>query len=487
MQDIVLNLDPSTWNVLKFIILTIITTPLLEFLLQRFINTKATYDVMRGEHVQFAESNLGVLSLHSVYWGRRRNSIYLLLVASLVFASELIFEFSFSAQALDIAEPREVWLPPSHAEHYTFSGRSLDGPERREPFQFPVLAAETCIKGESEMRRTGRSNEADGEFISGFEYHMEDTYVIRKPYLALDNSSVLCSVSTTIGRVSFFVPHVYLVNSSTGAEGVLALKNTSNSENVRQSLTSGTFDSYGFVNDVQVVASDNAVCIRSRSRSKTFLCAMYVMNAFILARTSEIWSDRVPDKTLLSVVLNATGQPVEGMRSRTRKLRYLATVSGNALLNTFVEGRRPSHQLVTKDKTETLALLVLVVANEEGVGGSRNKIGKRSFVIGQAQTATMKRLAFVPIAILVSFLVFLLVVEVTLSKLIASSTKNQGRKIWGCTRAGSRADTSIQWLRERICEDLLHDGVFRNISSKELSLKIVSGELQMLPKVPTEA
>ncbi|KAI0559849.1 hypothetical protein FGB62_133g07 [Gracilaria domingensis] len=481
MDDIILNIDPSVWNVLKFVILTIITTPLLELVFQHLIDTKATYDVLRGKKLLLSDSQLGLFSLHATHWGATKKKYLLLFIGLPVYAAELLFEFSFSVDIIDVAVQQRVWLPPTHDIHYTTSENLKFGRSDLEPTQFPLEATESCIQGPSEMLRIGSVDQNIGGYLSGFEYRMEGEYTIRKPYLAMDNSSILCSASKTVGNVKFVVPQVFLVNSSTKAEGVYAQVNTSGSESLGTVFKKSPFDyagrlDTGFASGA-VRENEQVVCMRT---GRDFYCAWYMENTFVLANSSIFWSKTPGENFTLSVVLTATGSLIDGLRSRGRRMRLVATLIGSELLTTRLGGQSLSQRLITKEKLERVAFLTLLAANEEGVGGIREQVGPRFLLSEEKQSASMKRIAFVPIAFFLGVMVLLLVSDGILSLLIWSAVFRKGAKESGSRRT-LRVETSIQWLRERVCADLVHDGIFEDITSKDISLKAIPDGFQMLP------
>lgn len=488
MDDIVLNIAPSTWNVLKFIILTLLTTPLYEFTFHHFINRKATLDVLRGKSLRVADSRLGLFSLHATYWGPRRNRFLLPIVALPILFSELFFEFSFSITTTQVAYPAQVWLPTPYQQRFVISQGDANvltiGDNKTYRSQILLDAIELCISGEKQMKTTGYSRPSDQVYISGFQYHMADTYVIRKPYLSRDNTSILCSSSQMVAHESFLVPQVARVQGTTAAEGYLGSDYDSNGpQNVRDSFMAGGFESLFVLGRNlrgSLIRNDRVVCIRTNFGFT--LCAVTLQDSFVVVTIPLVFFTDAPDDDFtFSVVLEARGNATHGMRSFERRVQFISTVAASRLLDHESEVGRPSLRLVSKSKLERLALLALIVANDEGVNGLTEKTVERSIFRENKVSVTMRRIAFVPISLLLMIFASIVVINVVCRVRLASLARSLDEK-----REVRKVELTIQWLRQRILSDLHSDGLFEEAQASDISVKLVqSGTHEYFQILPT--
>ncbi|KAI0558100.1 hypothetical protein FGB62_235g014 [Gracilaria domingensis] len=414
-----------------------------------------------------------MFSLHGTHWGVRRNRWLLLLIGIPVLAAELLFEFSFSVTSIDVADERNVWLPPSHERYYA----TLEDDSRSRPTSFPLQATESCVTGPIEMARSGSSTDTSEALISGYEYRMNGTYVVRKPYLGLDNTSVLCSTSKTTGRVSFVVPHVLVDANSQWIEGVYAAVNSSISGTIRDAFTNGS--PFKFIS-ISMRANDRVVCIRPRDFG--YHCALYEEDSFILANTTIFWEERPFDNLTISVLLRARGSGVEGLKSQERRVRLIEAVERIGFLKARLSGRSTLQRLIDKDKVERIALMTLIAANEEGVGGVRQEVGTRPILSGSKQSATMKRMALIPIVLLAALTV---ATDGALRFLIARRVRGKGWQREGRGTRPWRVDTSIQWIADRIYDDLRANGANAATLRRDVSAKMLLARFGILPRTST--
>eukprot|EP00178_Gracilaria_changii_P004681 TRINITY_DN17626_c0_g1_i1.p1 TRINITY_DN17626_c0_g1~~TRINITY_DN17626_c0_g1_i1.p1 ORF type:complete len:315 (-),score=37.66 TRINITY_DN17626_c0_g1_i1:266-1210(-) len=307
---------------------------------------------------------------------------------------------------------------------------------------------------------------------------MNDSYVIRKPYLSLDNSSIVCGASKTIGHVSFVVPAVVAVDS-TKAEGVDPRGNSSDSR-FRNAVAKGGFEVVRKVHTTNlkgdVWANDLVMCTWADYLG--ILCALKEQNRFALAIVSEFFQQS-PTNFTISVVLEATGSPVEGLQSYERRLQYMSILADNLLLQSPHEGESASQRLISKEKLELLSMLMLVAANEEGAGGTQKTIGFRSILTGQKESVTVKRMAVIPITFLLSLFVLLVAAGVVLSVRIALIHQQKRNKItWREWKGAYRVESTGQWLRQKLSEDLCTDGDFEAITASDIVVKMSSSKFQ---------
>eukprot|EP00177_Eucheuma_denticulatum_P005135 GFKZ01009358.1.p1 GENE.GFKZ01009358.1~~GFKZ01009358.1.p1 ORF type:complete len:490 (-),score=66.99 GFKZ01009358.1:192-1661(-) len=475
MDDIVLNIAPSTWNVLKFTILTLLTTPLLEFAFHHFINRKATLDVLRGKTLRVADSRLGLFSLHATYWGPQRNRFLLPLVALPILFAELFFEFSFSIATIDVANPAQVWLPTPYQERFAISEGEAEvltiGDSKTYRSQIPLDAIELCISGNKQMSTSGSPSETDGVYISGFEYRMGGSYAIRKPYLSDDNTSVVCSSSKTVADAFFLVPRVVRLGGATAAEGYLGSDyNSDGDENVRESFMAGGFESL-FVLESNlrgaVIRNEQVVCVRTNFGFT--LCAINLQDSFAVVTIPRVFfADKPEDDFTFSVVLVAQGRATEGMRSFERRVQFIAAVAGSKLLDHESEDERPSQRIVSKRKLERLALLTLIIANDEGVSGLMERTVERSILRETRVSVTMRRIAFIPISVLVIIFASIVMFDAVHGVRMTSLARSLDEK-----RPVCKVELTTQWFRQRILSDLQSDGLFEEAKVSDISVKLV--------------
>lgn len=497
MAEIALNIDPSIWNVLKFLILSVVATPLLELLLDHLLSTKATYDVLRGHHISMSDSRLGVFSLHSTYWGPRRNKIFLLLLGLIIIAAELLFEFSFSVTAVDIAATERVYIPPPHPSRYNGSGTMyLSSQNSTEPSQFLEHTAGVCIDGPSFMLRS-RSNHPDVLYSNeeGLQYSMNGTYTIRKPYLAMDNTSVFCSITKKTAWASFTVPRVINIRHRASTEGFDGSRNSSGFHSVSAAFSRGAFQKLGLLQLhfflTFASANDDIVCLKPRAFG--FFCAMMPDDTFTLLNVSLFESSHPPPEFTMAVVLQASGEAVHGLRDRDRRIRLLASLAGVRLMSAHLGGSQIGQRLVSRDELELISMMTLVAANEEGVGGIQDTLGTRIVRKGERQSATVKDFAMLPIFILLGLAVLFIFVDIAFCVLIDKISNKPGLQtapgIWKRLSSQLRVKTSKQWLRARIAHDLNVSGANTIAHADHVAVKIVPGEgeqlLQMLPGTAT--
>lgn len=491
MQEVSLGVSPSTWNVVKYIVLALIITPLLEALFAQLVATKATYDVLLGKEVIFSDSFLGTFGLHSTYWGAKRNLSLLLLTAILVIASELLFEFSFSSMPVDVPAERLVWEPPSFRERYDRSNSTLE----QEPSIFPDKAIKVCTAGPSVMQPffnrhiEGHNSHHQG----GRGYKLSGIFTIRNPYLAEDNTTVLCGLTEAVGRATFIVPRDIAASNVTFNDGFnftseyLGFNSMSSFISAHNFTETRSVRLYGF--STEVWESERGVtCVLARNGSRYF-CSLIQDNRFMIraARRKNVY-DRTIEIGMLGGIMEAKGVVVPRLRERGRQLRLLLYFAQKGLSLDIQD--RDWLRLATMLDMEILAYAILLIAHEEGVSGITAKLVRRDVLDSKKQVATMSTLVIFPTAMLFAIMLMLLTADFILRILIVRKNYNgiglnlrTIRKLF----CHWRVSMSRQWLRAKLAEDLEQSGYYTKPVATNLGIKIVQKgkdqHLQVLPGI----
>ena len=323
---------------------------------------------------------------------------------------------------------------------------------------------------------------------------MNGTYVIRNSYLTSDNktkplfspnlkqseTSTLCSLKSSKHEAR---PEAKL-ESPRG--------NSTHSDQLRAVFSQAPYQLIGRVqlpgSHIETWVRENVTCAEPKDFG--LLCGAMVGESFVLANTTrfesrlELWSFVRPlPNVTMAVIRSASGAPVGGMRTSERRIRFLASLAGSRLLTSYLRGDQPSQRLITRDTVEQTAFMIMSVANEEGIGGVREEQGFRSIKSGEKQSATMKRMAFIPIGILLCSGCSRLRIRST----DHAETQNNGVKpdSTGEVRARTRVKMSMQWFSERVSDDLRASSFFQSVSSSDVSAKhVVQGDeewFQLLP------
>ena len=333
------------------------------------------------------------------------------------------------------------------------------------------------------------------DYISGFEYRLNGTYVIRNSYLTSDNKTTVCSASKTVGDVNFVFPYVSQVRGTTKGEGVNPRENNTDSQ-FRAVFTQTPLQYIGKVvlpgGTVEFWTNDNVTCL-AIGRT-TFVCGAMVGARFVLANTNGfdpdliLWSSSRPlTNVTVAEIVSASGEPINGMKSSERRIRLLASLIGSRVLSTYRFGDKPSQRLITKDTLERISFMIMSVANEEGIGGMREEKGFRSIKKAEKQSATMKRMAYIPIGILLFSAVALAAVDRLISLLITLKLRNDGFKRASTREVHerTRVQMSMQWFSERVCDDLRASTIFQDVSLSDVSAKhVVDGGEQWFQVLP---
>lgn len=103
VSQIITQLSTNQNNALKFFISGILLYPLLETFVDNMISRMVTLAVMRGDNVHVRSTRLGSFGLNTVYWGRKRWRMLILLVGLLYNVLALAGEYGFGSKQIDLS------------------------------------------------------------------------------------------------------------------------------------------------------------------------------------------------------------------------------------------------------------------------------------------------------------------------------------------------------------------------------------------------
>eukprot|EP00178_Gracilaria_changii_P002157 TRINITY_DN1321_c0_g4_i1.p1 TRINITY_DN1321_c0_g4~~TRINITY_DN1321_c0_g4_i1.p1 ORF type:complete len:510 (+),score=51.77 TRINITY_DN1321_c0_g4_i1:269-1798(+) len=468
MQQIVLNISSSAFNVIKYVAFTLIITPVYEFLLNSIIERQATLHVLLGQRVAFSDTNFGIFSLHSTFWGRSRNRFVLLLIGILIIAIELLMEFSFSSVQIPLSGRKQVWTQPSHQQRYQLSKTRGIQHLEHEPLRFPMEAAlaKCPLGGKIHFLRR---NISQGEHELKFQYYLNRTYTIRAPYLdATDNLTMHCNLQVAEKAGEVWVPFVSAV--FTLGEGFDSSKQNYNffAENhdyeevdlelqplspfmVADVLTFPYSANNSLCIGLQPAScpvGEGAHCISSlrtplpaKGAISVFFCTLRTRSGISVALAHGSGTESIRIHT---IVMHVSGDVYKSLYEQDeRQLRLLLVF---LFLNRDWRLGNPVHTpIISKTQLEKMHELILLVSTEDGVSGLRQKKEFRDFHVGETEVVTVKQLAFIPGALVLLFLVLLVLYQVLLSKKLSRSQSKRGKHSVG---------VSLQWLRRQIVQDI---------------------------------
>ncbi|KAI0560403.1 hypothetical protein FGB62_113g08 [Gracilaria domingensis] len=477
MKEIVLPFSSSVFNVIKYIGISFILTPLLEYMLKVLIERIATLHVLRGRHVDPIDTGLGIFSLHSTYWGKKRNRFLLLGIGVCVIALELLLEFSFSAEMVSLSTNATVWIPPSHRQRYNVSTGMrfvLD----HEPMQFLVDASniECVLNGNFNLLPHHKSLEehmTSNKTVLLFDkslyldrsqdeiaYFVEDTFTVRVPLRdAVDETITYCSADVLRARVKFFVPFVYRGMRQWG-EGVETGDRTSDyagtdkTEYIRRdpeyanvALENLTRHSNFYVGEtpVSLLFGNNTICCGLTFREcagffdyTKHLCGLRGNSGFSIA-VAQGGPDGWEVPVVSAIIMYISGDGIKKLYDEDeRQLRLL-------LLLVLYGTEWRQFDLIRKGSLQELAKISLLVANEEGVSGLKRYRMERNVYHGESEQASIKPLALIPATLIVLFLLILIVYNSMVSRKIALA--NGGHRM-------HRLDLTLQGLRNQCLRDI---------------------------------
>eukprot|EP00178_Gracilaria_changii_P017194 TRINITY_DN49184_c0_g1_i1.p1 TRINITY_DN49184_c0_g1~~TRINITY_DN49184_c0_g1_i1.p1 ORF type:complete len:461 (+),score=57.46 TRINITY_DN49184_c0_g1_i1:232-1614(+) len=442
-----LNIHPSTWNVMSYVFLTLFINTLLEFLLYNVLASKATLDILRGNKVDLFDSRYGLVSLHSVYWGRRRNRNLLLLLGAVVIMTEILFAFSFSTVTLPDSINKQVWNQPAHTQ---ITSEQLEAFDLRASV-FPWAIGDQCFNSTDQVRDIfpGEENKRCGV---GRGYIWNSTFLMRKPYLGMDNTTALCGVSLQRHEARFEFPRLGLPGSIIRSDTLKTVSESSGCEQLsalfqRQSQTLSNVSVPLLEQEgLHLLASNRMTCLVERET-----CLLVEDdNQYVMVFTADGLS------TLQAVALRASGNALLPLRDRARQQRLMIALRLNDAVNPTrkVSRSNASRRTLTRRAFIEVAQTFLVVAVEEGVAGVRARVVDRPIIRGTRQSATVRKIAAIPL-----FILFMLaVVLLTTDLIIRMKVANQKKAVDGLVDFG-RVQLTKQWMREVAVEDLRVNGL----------------------------
>eukprot|EP00178_Gracilaria_changii_P004383 TRINITY_DN1693_c0_g1_i1.p1 TRINITY_DN1693_c0_g1~~TRINITY_DN1693_c0_g1_i1.p1 ORF type:complete len:501 (+),score=36.14 TRINITY_DN1693_c0_g1_i1:54-1505(+) len=479
MKQFVLFFDPSSWNVLKFVAISIIITPLLENLLNSLIISRATLSVRRGVKLQIFDSRLGIFALHSRYAGSRFSRFWLLLCAAFILLVELLLEFSFSSTQIHSSAVMDVWLGPTHSDRYLASPNTTFVDE---PTRLIDEIYRNCIEGPTIMNRSEASNE---EYSVVARYSLSAEYIMHKPYIQRGGTGLVCDSESTTQTASFVTENVV---GSLGYEGFHSnygpqLKQNSSWNQIIQNENFTVHGLFKFDNMVDselmyIYMAEHTVCVGNNGKSH-FLCAISNASAIAISVSPSLDYGH-------SIALFASGQAILCLHEKSRKIRLMAYLTEKRILDrSNPYSYKEIFQMVPKFQLEQVAMAALAVASEEGVTGLEYAKAERNIVLRQTrQVSTMSAFGFLPLTILavvaLSIMCWDAIVRVKIWK-------------WDGKRGGvlsalfpkKRVEMSMQWLRETIREDLIRSGLGDSTATESVRVRVVCTEgtarLRVLP------
>eukprot|EP00178_Gracilaria_changii_P002643 TRINITY_DN13950_c0_g1_i1.p1 TRINITY_DN13950_c0_g1~~TRINITY_DN13950_c0_g1_i1.p1 ORF type:complete len:503 (+),score=71.60 TRINITY_DN13950_c0_g1_i1:2798-4306(+) len=407
-QQLLLNLSPSAWNVIKWALFTFVITPAFELVAESLMTSSATVRAQKGAQLELFDSRLGIFALHSRYAGKRHTRLWLMLGAAVLVGMELWLEMSFSTAEVAATVSEGVWVGPDHSARYMRAGNvSIED----EPTRFLEAMGRQCIEGPRAMRREPVEPEAaaqsEGVEVIG-QYMLTANWTVRAAYMREEDRRVACDADAEPQWASMQVPNIVMRG---GAEGfnskcVPALDRDSEWFPLlyNASLTQlGAFSFDGMHS--RAFRGPRITCVElpqgvgetetTVSATGTLLCAMRREATVALVLTSGLRIARCEAMRLIGPGVAAL------VASPARQLRLLAFVAETRILqpgwNTYLG------PLVLKRELQRVALAALMASAERGVGGvearrERRRVTQRG---GRTrQTVTMDVLAAVPLAIL---------------------------------------------------------------------------------------
>ncbi len=300
----VTNLSVNSFNVLKFVLLNLLLTPLLEIGLRRAISKKAKLDVVRGHSIRPRETELGIFGLHSSYYGHPAWRNVLLLAATIFIATELCFEFGSGATqvaTLGMVKARKLerkgWggrRHPKLAYSYEAAGvahcmtacklRVIRGPDIPYPYRFKCT--------DRVMYKQYYSVLWTGEFYCG-------------PKQASVNVDLTLYNGRSIGRGDTKMEAFGDGADSYRKQSGIVLKETRRIASFRGRRKSRD----------RVFASEDflTVCVEV-SRMRRSLCAVQTLNIAHANRTTRAWDE---------VAFYTVNQTERALRKRTTRKRFV--------------------------------------------------------------------------------------------------------------------------------------------------------------------
>lgn len=444
MQDLVFFIEPSLWNVLKYLLLAVVVTPILEILLSSVIASRATLRVRNGSNLELFDSRLGVFALHSNYSGAARNRLWLILCAAFILGAELALEYSFSSDEIQSSAPALVWIGPNHRDRYLASANILITDE---PTRIVDDMSRACIQGPRIMNRTVSSDPQDPSVVA--QYSLSGAFKIRRPYEQYSSSSIVCGGLPTVRNATFLTETVVDVDGVEGFEsgcrsGSIPDNNRWFEQALHQNYTVRADFQFG-EQVLNVSVGDSSVCVGSDDDSIRHLCLLTNGSTIALAIAAF-------PRIVRCIPLIMSGEGVGPLFDTARSIRLLAHLMEKRILTpprtSFLRA------IVPKFALEEVIVAALIVGIEEGVVGLRPRTRWQPVLDMQTrQVTTMSRLGLVPLALLALFGLVLACWDIILRIKIWKKDPRRRPLPLGLFLQ-KRIGMSKQWVLETVNEDL---------------------------------
>ncbi|KAI0556536.1 hypothetical protein FGB62_37g222 [Gracilaria domingensis] len=432
---------------MSYVFLTLFINTVLELLLYNVLASKATLDILRGQKVDLFDSRYGLVSLHSVYWGRRRNRNLLLLLGAVVIMTEILFAFSFSTVTLPASVDRKVWNQPAHSD---ITSQDLEGFDLRASV-FPWAIGDRCFNSSGQVRDM-LPEEQNVQCGVGRGYIWKGTFMMRRPYLGLDNTSVPCGVSMKDREAMFEFPRLGIPGSTIRSDRLALVSESRGCDRLsslfEQQATRLSNLSVPLLEreGIHVLESRRMICLLEH---ETCL-VVEGDDKFVIVFTSGQLSE------LESVAFRASGEALEKLNDRNRRRRLMVALRINDAIfpGRRISSRNATRRTLTRRAFIEVAQTFLNVAIEEGVAGVRVNAVDRPIFQGTRQSATVRAIAAIPLCILILLAVVLLTADIILRAKVA----HQKKQVEGLVDFG-RVQLTKQWMREIAVEDLKSNGL----------------------------
>ncbi|PXF41879.1 hypothetical protein BWQ96_08414 [Gracilariopsis chorda] len=480
-KQLLLNLSPSVWNVLKWALFTLVITPAFEIMTASLMASSATARVQAGAQLELFDSQLGIFALHSRYAGKRRTRLWLVLGTAVLMALELWLEMSFSAAEVVVTVSEEVWVGPNHDERYM---RRENFSINDEPTRLLETMSRQCIAGPRAMKRDSVQRATvtvleEAEVIA--QYSLTANWTVRAAYVREEDSLVACDAVAETKWASVEAPNIV---SQYGVEGFHSDCDPALGLDSEwfQTLHNESFTQRGaFVFEgerARAYSGTRATCVELDAgvdRAEDIddvplrlVCALQLNSTVAITLTAGLNIARC-------VALLLHGPGVETLAgSHARQLRLLAFVAETRIL--WPGWSNTLKGMVQKRSLERVAMAALMVSGERAVSGVAERRERRRVTQsgGQVrQVATVDTLAVVPLVALGALGALLAVCDVVL-RLRRRTTK--------------RVQMSSPWVAAVVAVDAQRLGVYGDSPVRlRLQLDRAAGRVRVLPPLMSRA
>eukprot|EP00178_Gracilaria_changii_P016625 TRINITY_DN47888_c0_g1_i1.p1 TRINITY_DN47888_c0_g1~~TRINITY_DN47888_c0_g1_i1.p1 ORF type:complete len:566 (+),score=74.79 TRINITY_DN47888_c0_g1_i1:311-2008(+) len=528
IPDVAIPVDEPVWNVIVFICLNLIALPVLEFLSDLLVRKTATMKLLKDRRVLLSDSRLGILSLYSTYYGRRRSLMIMVFLGVTVIVMETFAEFCSSSAEFSEKTQRDVWnIEESHNYSYIHGGRQ--GRNRsgaanvnvREERLESVLNSKDCIFGVEDLVLRLNDSRTSKSFEPVIRAHyMNARLSSSKLYLASDNSSIVCDYfRSKPEKVEVWMPAVRRQNATYVTAPALnsALRTNSRppinwSRRVRFGQSLHTV--YGFRNGrerVNRTLQDSYTCLQMDeeedcdSSCESVACAIYAMRDYTMifgfgegSVTSsgrgqivdiKRWrmefkryvgegpkESKEPTKSKEPKKPNGSKQSKESKKSKEdKRASRSGTLSERTIrfvMRMYLEGYlwASENEEVERRRVVTMARYVQSISNELEVNGRLRKVNS---LFIQSRPDMVRQVPTVTALVAIPLSLFFLIVVVQLLMLRRLERKIRMRKTVRSVGKGmAKVETSMQWFRSDLVKMLNSNGYRAELD--DVSLKLVS-------------